>query len=150
MTPLDVPPSRLTLGITAALALLVAACSGGGQLADEGASTTGEASYYADKFAGRETASGDVYDPSEMTAAHPSLPFGTRVRVTRTDVSAEPSVVVRINDRGPFADDRIIDLSKAAARRLDMIAAGVVPVRVTVLDRPATDADSEPSSGRGW
>lgn len=151
MLHLGASDSHFSPGMIAALAVLISACAGGGQLAGEGASATGEASYYADKFAGRETASGDVYDPDEMTAAHPSLPFGTRVRVTRTDVPGEPSVVVRINDRGPFADDRIIDLSKAAARRLDMIAAGLVPVRVTVLDRPSTDAEPDPSSsGRGW
>lgn len=146
------PGSRTLVAGVALLAVAAAACAGGGEMTGEGASATGEASYYADKFAGRETASGDIYDPDEMTAAHRQLPFGTRVRVTRLDRDDEPSVVVRINDRGPFAGDRIIDLSKAAARRLDMIAAGVVPVRVTVLDRPAS-ADTEPdpsASGRGW
>lgn len=133
------------------LAAFVAACIGNGRAMNEGTSKTGEASYYADKFAGRETASGDVYDPDELTAAHPTLPFGTRVRVRRLDGRGEAAVVVRINDRGPFKDNRIIDLSKAAARELGMLAAGVVPVRITVLERPDAGPSAEPeASGRGW
>lgn len=95
---------------------------------------TGEASYYADAFIGRTTASGERYDPDALTAAHRSLPFGTRVRVTRLE--GGQSVVVRINDRGPFIRGRIIDLSHAAARRLDMVREGVVPVTVEVISRP--------------
>jgi rare lipoprotein A len=95
---------------------------------------TGDASYYADKFIGRTTASGERYDPDELTAAHPSLPFGTRVRVTRLDGGQR--VVVRINDRGPFVRGRIIDLSHAAARRLDMVREGVVPVTIEVVNSP--------------
>lgn len=92
----------------------------------------GEATYYSDKLAGRKTASGERYDPKALTAAHRSLPFGTRVRVER--LGTGKSVVVRITDRGPFGKpSRIIDLSKAAARELDMLRAGVVPVRVEVL-----------------
>lgn len=94
----------------------------------------GEASYYADSLAGNTTASGDVYDPDELTAASRTLPFGSRVRVVRRDNGR--SVVVRINDRGPFGDEsRILDLSRAAAERLDMLRAGVVPVRAEVLSR---------------
>ncbi len=92
---------------------------------------TGDASYYADKFIGRTTASGERYDPDALTAAHRSLPFGTRVRVTRLE--SGQSVVVRINDRGPFVRGRIIDLSHTAARRLDMIREGVVSVAIEVL-----------------
>ena len=71
-------------------------------------------------------------NPDAMTAAHRSLPFGTRVRVT--NLNNERSVVLRINDRGPFVRGRIIDVSRAAAVRLDMLHAGVVPVRVETLD----------------
>jgi rare lipoprotein A len=92
----------------------------------------GQASYYSDKLAGRSTASGEPYDPSALTAAHRSLPFGTRLRVTRADNGR--SVVVRVNDRGPFGSaSRIVDLSRAAAEQLDMIRAGVVAVRAEVL-----------------
>jgi rare lipoprotein A len=92
----------------------------------------GKASYYSDALAGRSTASGEPYDPTAFTAAHRSLAFGTMLRVTRTDNAR--SVVVRINDRGPFgASERILDLSRRAAEQLDMIAAGVVPVRAEVL-----------------
>jgi len=88
------------------------------------------ASYYGEKFRGRPTASGEIFDPDKMTAAHKTLAFGTVVRVTRVDNGR--SVTVRINDRGPFVEGRIIDLSERAARDLDMIAAGVVKVRVEV------------------
>jgi hypothetical protein len=93
----------------------------------------GKAAYYSDALRGRATASGAPYDPSALTAAHRSLPFGTVVRVVRPDTGAE--VVVRINDRGPFGDEaRILDLSRAAAERLDMIRAGVIPIRAEVLE----------------
>jgi rare lipoprotein A len=93
----------------------------------------GLATYYADSLEGSPTASGPDYDPDLFTAAHRSLPFGTRVRVTRSD--AEQKVVcVTVNDRGPFGSrQRIIDLSRRAAEQLQMIGAGVVSVRVDVL-----------------
>ena len=90
----------------------------------------GEASYYAPKFNGRRTASGERYDPKGMTAAHKTLPFGTRIRVTR---HGGPSVVVKVNDRCGCTHGRIVDLSEAAARKLDMMHAGVVQVRLEVL-----------------
>ncbi len=97
----------------------------------------GKATYYADSLAGNHTANGDVYDPKALTAAHKKLPFGTIARVIREDTGK--ITYVRINDRGPFGSaDRIIDLSKAAARELDMLRAGVVAVRVEIVDRPAT------------
>ncbi|MBI5499864.1 MAG: septal ring lytic transglycosylase RlpA family protein [Deltaproteobacteria bacterium] len=100
-----------------------------------GASQEGKATWYSDSLAGHATASGETYDPDELTAAHRTLPFGTRVRVTRLDT--ERSVEVRINDRGPFGRrDRILDLSRAAAEALDMIQAGVVRVRLEVLEVP--------------
>lgn len=92
----------------------------------------GKASYYADFFEGRRTASGAVFRQDRMTAAHRRLPFGTRVRVERPDGRA---VAVCITDRGPFVGGRIIDLSKAAARRLGMIRSGVVAVEVTVIGK---------------
>ncbi len=89
------------------------------------------ASYYAHKFHGRTTASGEIYDENKMTAAHKTLPFGTTVRVT--GLANGKKVVVKINDRGPFVEGRIIDLSYRAAGELDMIIAGVLKVRVEVL-----------------
>jgi len=93
---------------------------------------TGLASWYSDSLQGHATASGEAYDRDAMTAAHRTLPFGTRVRVTR--VSSGKSVDVTINDRGPFVDGRIIDLSRRAAKQLDMLQDGVVRVRIVVVD----------------
>ncbi len=93
----------------------------------------GKASWYGRRFQGRKTASGERFDRRKLTAAHRKLRFGTRVRVTNLDNGK--SVVVRINDRGPFGRGRIIDVSEAAARRLDMIRAGVVRVKVEVVGR---------------
>lgn len=91
----------------------------------------GLASFYGNEFSGRPTASGERYDPSRYTAAHRSLPFGSLVRVT--NLANNRSVVVTINDRGPQRGDRILDLSYAAARELNMINDGVVRVRVEVF-----------------
>lgn len=93
----------------------------------------GLASWYGNEYHGRQTASGELFDQEAMTAAHKKLPFGTVVRVH--NLKNGRSVVVRINDRGPFVRRRIIDLSKGAARQLDMIRDGVVPVRIEVLRR---------------
>jgi len=115
----------------------------------------GRASYYAEKFVGRTTANGEVFDQEALTAAHRSLPFGTRVRVTRINHVETPSVVVRINDRGPFKRGRIVDLSKKAARRLQMIRDGVAEVRLEVVSYPAgmkvasSDSSEADSSGSG-
>ncbi len=93
----------------------------------------GFASYYANSLAGNPTASGAPYEPRLFSAAHRTLPFGTRLRVTRTDQNSAP-VCVTVNDRGPFAGRRrIVDLSRRAAEELEMIGEGVVPVRVDVL-----------------
>ena len=100
---------------------------------------TGRASYYADSLAGNRTANGELYDPRAFTAASRDLAFGTVVRVVRLgrDGRALASVVVRINDRGPFRDHRrILDLSRAAAEALDMVRAGVVPIRAEILSEP--------------
>ena len=95
-------------------------------------SETGLASYYSDKFEGKTTASGEVYSSSKMTAAHRSLPFGTRVKVTNS--ANDRSVIVIVNDRGPFVKDRIIDLSKGAAVKLGYIEEGVAKVKIDILD----------------
>ena len=96
---------------------------------------TGKASYYGPGLAGNPTASGEPFDPKVLTAAHRTLPFGSRVRVTNAANGA--SVVVRINDRGPFAKRRIIDVSRAAARRLGMIEQGIATVHLELLSTPA-------------
>jgi rare lipoprotein A len=93
---------------------------------------SGEASYYGAKHHGKKTASGERFDQAQLTAAHRTLPFGTRVRVTNLD--NDKSVIVRINDRGPYSRKRLIDISKSAAEQLDMLRSGVAPVRVQSLD----------------
>ena len=92
---------------------------------------SGTASWYGGKFNGRKTANGETYDMWEMTAAHKSLPFGTRVKVTNT--SNGNSTVVRINDRGPYVGGRVIDLSRAAANDIGM--GGLAPVKLTILGK---------------
>jgi len=102
------------------------------------APATGDASYYASRFQGRPTASGERFDNNQLTAAHRTMPFGTKVRVT--NLSNGRSVVVRVNDRGPYARGRIIDLSQAAAKRIDIVRAGVARVRVEPLGASARHA----------
>ncbi len=96
----------------------------------------GIASWYGPGFYGNQTANQEIFDPSALTAAHRQLPFGTYVRVTRLDNGR--SVVVRINDRGPFIRGRIIDLTETAAREIDMLHDGIAPVVVEVLRIPET------------
>ena len=98
---------------------------------DFGYDRTGVASWYGSDFHGRRTANGETYDMNALTAAHTTLPMPTIVRVTNLDNGR--SVVVRINDRGPFADDRIIDMSRAGARELGFADKGLARVRVAVL-----------------
>ena len=96
----------------------------------------GHASYYGAEFDGRRTASGERYDPRKLTAAHKTLPLGTLIRVTRTSGGADgPSVEVRVNDRCGCSHGRVVDLSLAAAKRLHMLNAGVVSVRIEVVSR---------------
>ena len=118
--------------------VLLASCSSsrgvktGSRAAPRGAYTqTGLGSYYAAKFAGRSTASGSIYRPGEMTAAHNTLPFGTLIRVTNTRNGH--SVEVTVTDRGPHTKGYIVDVSRRAAVQLDIIEAGVVPVQLTVI-----------------
>jgi rare lipoprotein A len=110
------------------LGLLLAGAPRGG-CAEEGL-----ASWYGGKFQGRRTASGEIFDTRQLTAAHRTLPFGTRVRVTHLETKR--SVVVRINDRGPFVEGRIVDLSQAAATAIGMGGAGVARVSLEVVEGP--------------
>ena len=138
-------------GVGVAVFVMMTSCFASGQsrsgLLDD---PRGEASYYADRFAGQTTANGETFDPDDMTAAHPNLPFDTVVRVTRVGGERTRSVEVRINDRGPYADDRIIDLSEAAAQELGMIEEGVVEVRVEILDLPSDAKVASKRRGEGW
>lgn len=94
-------------------------------------SEIGYASFYGDSFIGKMTASGEIYDANQLTAAHRSLPFGTKLKVTNLENCY--SVVVRVNDRGPFVAGRIIDLSNRAARELDIIQKGVARVQIEIV-----------------
>ena len=117
------------------LALALAACRSGSAAPETPSPAIyeeGIASWYGPGFDGRATASGERFDASAMTAAHPRLPFGTRVRVI--NVENEREVVVRINDRGPFTPGRIIDVSRAAAETLGFVRAGTATVRL-ILER---------------
>lgn len=93
----------------------------------------GEASYYHDKFHGRQTASGETFDQRKMTAAHKTQPFGTKMLVKL--IETNQSVIVRINDRGPFIRGRIIDLSRAAADKLGIISDGTAEVYIEVIQK---------------
>lgn len=101
---------------------------------------TGEASWY--DFEGQTTANGETMDPDRLTAAHPTLPFGTKLEVE--NVENGRTVVVRVNDRGPYDGDRIIDVSKEAAERLDMVEDGVTEVEVAPVPTDSVDDPGEP------
>ncbi len=92
---------------------------------------SGIASWYGTKFQGRKTANGEIFDTNQISAAHKTLPFGSTVQVT--NLNNGKHVVVRINDRGPFVENRVIDLSRAAAHEIDMIKYGTAPVRLDIL-----------------
>ncbi len=98
----------------------------------------GVASWYGPGFHGRKTANGEVYNMHEFTAAHNVLPLNSIVRVVNP--RNKKAVVVRINDRGPFVDNRVLDLSLAAAKELGMVGSGTAPVRITVLPNDAPSA----------
>lgn len=109
----------------------------------------GEASYYAEQFHGRKTANGEKFDMNALTAAHPRIRFHSLLRVTNTRNGK--SVIVRVNDRGPYVGDRIIDLSKAAAARIDMVRSGVAPVLLEVIyveTGPMTDRERRENEER--
>ncbi len=92
---------------------------------------SGKASWYGPGFHGRRTASGERFNTNDLTAAHKTLPFGTKVKVTNARTGR--SVVVRINDRGPYAGGRVIDLSRSAAQAVSMVSSGTAPVSLEVL-----------------
>ncbi|WP_338415796.1 septal ring lytic transglycosylase RlpA family protein [uncultured Sphaerotilus sp.] len=102
---------------------------------------TGRVSFYADKFHGRPTASGALYNAEEMTMAHRTLPIGTKVMITNT--TNQRSVVVTVNDRGPFTGGRVADLSRAAAEKLNMIRVGIAEATLHVLPNSGNKQDSK-------
>ena len=104
----------------------------------------GEASWYGPGFHGEETSSGEIYDQHKLTAAHPTLPEGTKVKVT--NLENNESTTVRVNDRGPYVEGRIIDMSRKAAKELDMLEEGTAKVKVEVLSKPK-EAQAEDSAG---
>ena len=117
------------LGACALLSLLAGCASH--DVDPRGYDKTGIASYYGARHHGKRTASGEPFNQHALTAAHPGLPFGTRVLVT--NLRNDESVVVRINDRGPHTRGRLIDLSREAAKPLDMLGSGTAKVRVQGL-----------------
>lgn len=123
------PPSAITTGGLARRGEAYAP-SAGPRLNGNGHALSGLASYY---WQGQKTATGEVFDKRALTAAHKTLPFGTKVRVMRVDTGE--SVVVRINDRGPFKPGRVIDLSERAAEEIRMTGRGVMPVKLEVLGK---------------
>lgn len=114
--------------IVSVLLLAVVASSCHRKYFEGSGSETGLASFYSENYNGKKTANGEIYHSSELTAAHKKLPFGTQVKVT--NLSNGKTVKVRVNDRGPFISGRIIDLTRAAAKKIDMIGAGVVKVKI--------------------
>ncbi|MGA9118462.1 MAG: septal ring lytic transglycosylase RlpA family protein [Bacteroidota bacterium] len=127
--------------VLAVLVFIVAGCAGGSPRFTSRDRTTpatknfeqeGMASYYADEFHGRKTANGEVYDMNSMTAAHQTLPFNSLVKVTNLENGR--TATVRINDRGPFKDNRILDLSLAAAKKLGIIVNGTAQVKIQILE----------------
>ncbi len=124
----------LLCGAAFSLSFVMSSCAGGYGSTGAGSEyeLEGIASYYAEDFHGRRTSSGERYDMYALTAAHRQLPFNSLVRVTNLENNR--SVQVRINDRGPFKDGRVIDLSFKAALELGLIAKGTVPVRIEIVE----------------
>lgn len=123
---------RLTVHLIACLSGLVfflGSCSPKLYPTAGAVSEKGKASYYGDRFNGRSTASGETYSHGKLTAAHRTIPFGTMIHIK--NLNNGKVVQVRINDRGPSTPGRIVDVSKSAARKLDMISDGVVPVEIS-------------------
>ena len=147
LCPGSARPSAWLLAGTVVAVLLAGACGGrksGGKIKlpapvnpRPGWTETGVASWYGEPYHGRRTSNGEIYDMNKMTAAHKRLPFDTWVEVTNLTNGAEARV--RINDRGPFVGNRIIDLSRAAAGRIGMISSGTARVRLRVVRPPGRD-----------
>jgi rare lipoprotein A len=131
---------RRLLGIAIVLLVVIAAASCGRRKVKTakppriGSTETGIASWYGHPYHGRQAANGEIYDMERMTAAHRTMPFDTWVRVR--NLSNNKTVDVRIQDRGPFVKGRVIDLSRAAARSIDMIGPGITKVKLTVISPP--------------
>jgi rare lipoprotein A len=132
-------PKKLMLVSLCSLFFL-ASCARARYFSGGGTVQTGMASWYGPDFHGKPTSNKEIYDMYEMTAAHRTLPFGTQVMVTNLDNGR--TAVVRINDRGPFIKERIIDLSYAAARLLDIVGHGTAPVRLDILEGQALQAEA--------
>jgi len=132
----EIPPSRWLAGFCCALILLLLQSCGStpkmGASQPVGHTESGMASFYGNEFQSRKTSNGERFDQGKLTAAHRTLPFGTRLKVTNTQNSK--SVVVRVNDRGPFAKGRIIDLSSSAFKTIASLNAGVIPVRIEIVN----------------
>jgi rare lipoprotein A len=108
----------------------------------------GIASWYGPEFDGHPTASGEIFNSSLLTAAHPSLPFGTQLKITNKHNNKQ--VLVRVNDRGPFVSARIVDLSKAAAEQLDMLTTGTAPVILESISLPTIVTELTPQEPAEW
>ena len=129
--------------VPVAFAITVSACGTGSPRFTSTSSTSsdieseleGIASYYAEEFDGRQTANGETYDMNALTCAHRTLPFNTRLKVTNLENGS--TVILRVNDRGPFKAGRIVDVSLSAAKQLGMIPTGTARVRLTVLSTPS-------------
>ena len=123
--------AKSTLAAVAVALCLSSCATTAPSFGEKGYTEKGKASYYGRKFQGRKMANGERYKRNKLTAAHRRLPFGTHVEVT--NLQNNKSVRVEITDRGPFVRGRIVDLSEAAARRIDMIKGGVVPIKLEVV-----------------
>ena len=133
---------RIKLVFISVLLVILTACSAAPSNINNqqrGVAEQGKASFYADKYHGRTTASGERFSQQAASAAHLRLPFGTKVKVT--NIANNKSVVVRINDRGPYIRGRIIDLSKAMFKKIADPKVGVIDVTVTVIDKSNTAKD---------
>jgi rare lipoprotein A len=140
---------RATSLATLAACLIIFFCGCGGKkqkkppVARIGATQTGIASWYGDPYHGRRAANGEVYDMEKFTAAHRTLPFGTWVRVD--NLTNGRQVEVRITDRGPFIDGRIIDLSRAGARAIELLGPGIAKVKLTIIRAPSIPTITAPT-----
>ncbi len=126
------------------MAMGILLCITGTMSAQQQTSETGYAAYYSASLHEEETASGEMYDRREYTCAHPTYPFGTLLRVTRLD--NQQSVVVRVNDRGPFKKGYVVDLSLIAAHKIDLVLDGKVQVRVTPIGYSDTNPQPDPTA----
>ena len=137
--------STETLVLASLAALALAACAGGRAVTGQ-RFETGLASHYAEEFQGRHTASGEPYDGRRLTCAHRSHPFGAWLEVTNLENGRK--VRVRVNDRGPFAEGRVVDLSREAARRLGILGRGLVRVRLVRVARASPSREGVVGEGR--